>query len=188
MIKLFTAPTTEPVSLTDAKLYLKVDNTADDTLITDLIKSVRIEVESILGWKLISQTWDYWQDRFTDPIKPTLHNIASITHIKYRDQNYVEQTVSPSDYRLFTGTFPEEIEPVYTWPTTGIFPGAVNVRLVVGYAATANIPEFELIKRAFLAILADAYDYREDSQPSHSSVKTIPHGAREILMSARNFR
>lgn len=49
---------TEPVTLTEAKEWLKVDTviTEDDALITELIKVARIQCEGFLGISLITRT------------------------------------------------------------------------------------------------------------------------------------
>lgn len=49
---------TEPITLAEAKAWIKVDTaiTADDTLITELIKAARQQVEGFLGISLISRT------------------------------------------------------------------------------------------------------------------------------------
>ena len=49
-------PTEEPLTLTEAKAHLKVEVTADDTLITALIQAAREEAEQYLNLKLITQT------------------------------------------------------------------------------------------------------------------------------------
>jgi uncharacterized phiE125 gp8 family phage protein len=189
MYKLYTAPAVEPILKAEAKLYLKQDSTADDDLIDSLIIAARIEVENILGYKLINQTWDYWQKDFTDPIQIDMLPLSSITHVKYLDINRVEQTVANTDYYVYTNTEPGLIEPVSNWPIAGDWYNAVNVRFVTGFGAAAtNIPEFELIERAMLMIIADAYEFRENSQPSHSAIKSIPNSAKNILMSLRSFR
>lgn len=191
MIKLVTAPSVEPLSLADAKLFLKVDNTSDDALITEQIKAARQNVETILGYKLITQTWDYYQDCFRDPIVLPLDPVQSISYIKYQDTDNVTQTVDSGDYTLFENVLPAQIKPITTatFPTAGWYPAAVNVRLVVGYAdAAADIPNLETILRALKLILADMYENREDVQPSHSTVKLIPNCAKNVLMSLRSFR
>jgi len=43
--KVSTAPASEPITLAEAKLYLRVDTTADDALITALITAARETVE-----------------------------------------------------------------------------------------------------------------------------------------------
>ncbi len=62
--KLKTAPTEEPATLAEAKLHLKVENTADDTLISDLISSARELCEKETGRAFITQTWQLFLDRF----------------------------------------------------------------------------------------------------------------------------
>jgi uncharacterized phiE125 gp8 family phage protein len=190
MIRLVTAPTVEPILLTPAKLYLKVDNTTDDTLITEMIKASRQAIEDYLGYKLITQTWDYFQDEFTDPLIPNIYPLQSVAWIKYQDADNVTQTVSASDYNVFTNTFPAQIKPVVTttFPIEGDYPAAVNVRCVVGFGdATADIPQLETILRAIKLVLGEMYENRENVQPSHSAVKLIPNCARKILMNLRSF-
>src|SRR5574343_313593 len=119
MIRLITAPAVEPMTITEAKLYLKVDTTADDNLITELIKAVRIDVEKILGYKLINQTWDYFADDFTDPIILPLQPVSSVTYIKYYNIDKVLTTLAATEYYLFTDVEPAVIEPVTSFPVEG---------------------------------------------------------------------
>jgi uncharacterized phiE125 gp8 family phage protein len=51
------APLWEPISLDEAKLYLKVDSDEEDALIADLIKAARMWCEEQLGKLLQKQTW-----------------------------------------------------------------------------------------------------------------------------------
>jgi uncharacterized phiE125 gp8 family phage protein len=53
---LTTAPALEPVTLTEAKLFARVDGSADDALVTALIVSARQNVEGQTGRSLIDQT------------------------------------------------------------------------------------------------------------------------------------
>ena len=56
-VKVHAAPAVEPITLTEAKAYMKVDYTNDDTLIEDvLIPSARQMVEKMLNKALITQT------------------------------------------------------------------------------------------------------------------------------------
>src|SRR5438445_1990943 len=62
--KLVAGPAAEWITLSDAKVFLRVDNTSDDTLITSLISAVRQFAEGATRRVFITQTWDLWLDRF----------------------------------------------------------------------------------------------------------------------------
>ena len=47
----------EPVSLGQAKAFLKVDDVAEDALITTLIGAARLHVEGVTGRTLLAQSW-----------------------------------------------------------------------------------------------------------------------------------
>ena len=55
-LKIYSAPAIEPVTLSEAKLHLRVDGNDDDTLIQGLIQTARVDVETISLHKLITQT------------------------------------------------------------------------------------------------------------------------------------
>ena len=59
-----TLPSSEPITLADAKLHLKVETTADDSLIQSLITSCREEAEEYTGLILISQVWALYLNQF----------------------------------------------------------------------------------------------------------------------------
>ena len=61
---LLAGPAEEPVSLAQAKAFLKVDDAAEDALITTLIGAARLHVEGVTGRALLAQSWrvvlDHW--------------------------------------------------------------------------------------------------------------------------------
>lgn len=69
-IQLVAGPLTEPVTLSEAKLHLRVDNsfTDDDMLISGLIIAARQHCENITRRALISQQWKMTGDRFPSPM------------------------------------------------------------------------------------------------------------------------
>jgi uncharacterized phiE125 gp8 family phage protein len=54
---LLTAPTAEPVTLSDAKAALRIDDTRFDALLPGLISSARAVAEQETGRQLVEQTW-----------------------------------------------------------------------------------------------------------------------------------
>lgn len=88
------APTTEPITLDEAKLHCKVDGAADNALITDLITAAREIGEKETNRAFITQTWQLTFDVQPDVIeipKAPLQSIVSIKAIQavesYVDEN-----------------------------------------------------------------------------------------------------
>lgn len=54
---LLAGPAGEAVSLVEAKAFLKVDDAAEDGLITTLIGAARLHVEGVTGRALLAQSW-----------------------------------------------------------------------------------------------------------------------------------
>ena len=61
-LKLVTAPVNQPVSLVDAKDFLRVTTSDDDALITSLIDAATRKSENYNNRFYITQTWDVWID------------------------------------------------------------------------------------------------------------------------------
>ena len=81
---LLAGPATEPVSLAEAKAWLKLDGDDEDALVGTLIAAARLHVESATGRALIAQSWrlvlDAWpEDRVVRlPVSPLI-SLTSIT-------------------------------------------------------------------------------------------------------------
>src|SRR5882724_3057083 len=54
---LIAGPGAEPVTLAEAKAWCRVDATDEDALLTALIVAARLQVESLTGGALITQSW-----------------------------------------------------------------------------------------------------------------------------------
>ena len=61
---LVTAPTIEPVTVAEAKLFARIDVTADDALVNDLITAARKWCEQWRGRAMLTQTWNLFLDTF----------------------------------------------------------------------------------------------------------------------------
>jgi uncharacterized phiE125 gp8 family phage protein len=143
-LKLITGPETEPVSLTEAKLHLKVEHGVDDALITALITAAREQAEHITGRPFITQTWEQVLDEFpADELYLGKANVLAITSVKYIDLAGVEQTMDSADYSLDAESSPCWLLPAINsdWPDTLDTSNAVRVRFTCGYGAAAAVPE-----------------------------------------------
>ena len=145
-LKVITPPTTEPVTLTEAKQYLRVDGTADDALITSLIKQAREWCEDYQGKRYITQTLELVLDAFpnVDIEFKACSPVQSITTIKYTDKDNVETTLAATEYILDNDSFVNKTVLGYNkqWPTATLKPvNAVRIRFVAGYGVAAAVPE-----------------------------------------------
>ena len=190
-LKLITAPAAEPVSTSEAKSHLRVDTTADDTYIGTLITVARQNVESHLRRALISQTWEVVLDAFPAGVirlpKPPL---ASVTSIKYTDDEGVEATYSSANYVVDTDTEPGRVvlKSGQTWPAVTLAAAnGVRVRYVAGYgAAGSNVPQ--AIRQAILLVIGSLYENREDVLVAQGvSIGVLPFGVVALLAPYRIY-
>jgi len=97
--RLVTAPASEPLTLNEVKLFLRVDDTTEDDFITSLITAARGLVEGHTWMPLISQTWAMQFDK--DELNLLVWNInkaplISVSSITYYDSNNDIQTLAPT--------------------------------------------------------------------------------------------
>jgi len=85
---LLAEPAEEPVSLAETKAFLKVEDTAEDGLITTLIGAARLHVEGVTGQALLAQNWRVVLDRWPDNrvVKLPVGPFISLTEISAYDQ------------------------------------------------------------------------------------------------------
>lgn len=145
-IKLITAATTLPVTLAEAKLHCRIDDTDRDALITALITAATEMAEQHMGGRAVMpQTYELTLNAFPDALELTRVPVVSVTSVKYYDTAGVEQTLPGVMYTLdiTDDTGPAWVTPVYggDWPETRDQNGAVVCRYVAGYANAAAVPE-----------------------------------------------
>jgi uncharacterized phiE125 gp8 family phage protein len=171
VLSLVSGPNPEPVDTTDAKLYLRVDTSADDDLIDSLIHAARMWAENYTGRALITQTFD---QKFRglpaagSPLVLAKAPVASVTSITYLDADGASQTLDGSNYNLRTTSGPMagraliEVSSTFTSPTLyspAEYP--VTVRTVCGYGNPSTVPQG--IKAAILLMLGDMYEQRQET-------------------------
>lgn len=189
-LSLYTPPEIEPITLTEAKAHLRVDGTAEDSLITGLIQAAREYAETYTNRALITQVWDYTLDYFPasgviELPKPPLQAVNSIT---YKDTAGNTQTWDDDNYEVDTSEVFGRITPSYgiVWPSTQSTINAVTVRFTAGYGDCASdIPQS--IKQGILMYIADLYDSRQSSVMG-VSVSPAPTTAQMLLNQERALR
>jgi uncharacterized phiE125 gp8 family phage protein len=206
--QLITPPRAEPVSLSEAKLHLRVDFETDDSLITAFITTAREVCEQKFQRAIYDQTYvlsldqfNYGDWRSTIPmerrnslrfsalwesmaLRLPMPRLVSVTSITYLDVNGIQQTLDPSTYNVDASSQPARIVPAInlTWPTTDYYiPGSVQVTYVAGsYGDGIEIASCPAsIKLAIKLLIGHFYENREAS--SQLSLKAIPLGVDALL-------
>jgi len=188
-LKLITAPTSEPLTLEEAKAHLRVDHDDEDTLIYALIVAARQGAEHITERALMTQTWELALDWFpcvpyrrvewkhdrllADAINIPKPPLVSIVSVKYIDTEGVQQTLDSSAYLLDSHREPARILSVYAtdWPDTREQANAVLIRFTCGYADAASVPQE--IKQWMLLQIGMMYENRESV--AAGTISEIPY-------------
>ena len=189
-ISLVTAPTAEPVDLDEAKLHLRVDINDDDVLIESLILVARRISEGISNHKIITQTWNIFMDAFpgssTFYLPKSLAPLASVTHIKYTDEDDNQSTFGSSNYVVDIYSEPARIKlsDGANWPTdTLIELNGVEIQIVVGYGDPDDVPQE--FKQAIMLMIGHWYENREQVTVGEIA-REIPMGVETLLWLDRN--
>ncbi len=165
MPHLRTSAPTEPLTLLEAKLHLRVTHEAEDTLISTLISAARDSAEQLLQRALCTSAWQLSLAAFPGgAIALPMPPLVSIQSVQYRDTAGALQTLSASDYLVDAASTPGQILPALdrSWPATQAgHPAAVVVAYTAGYGAPEAVPA--PIKAWMLLAIGDLYANREAS-------------------------
>jgi uncharacterized phiE125 gp8 family phage protein len=158
------APAALAVSVSLAKQQCRVTHDHEDEFLEHLVNVATDKVLSMTRYACIAQTWQLTLDRFPgiDQITLPFAPLASVTSIKYDDEDGAEQTHAASNYSVETGLWPGRVRLKSTkeWPGLNSDINAVRVLYVVGHASAADVPNE--LKQAILMAVGHFYRNRED--------------------------
>lgn len=138
-------PVDEPVTLSEAKEYLRIDS-SDDSFngeIERYIAASRSEVEYLTSTRMITQTVTVLGSGFADLLALSIGPVQSVSSIKYVDTQGVEQTLAAENYELVGSGLQQSVQLTIgnSWPTVRYRPDTVRMTAVVGYGvAGADLP------------------------------------------------
>lgn len=160
------APGTEPIALSDAKAFLRVSGSNDDTLITRLIVTAREAAESFLQRSLITQSWKLSYDDYAPScIMLPRGPVQSITSVTMIALDGSQTTVASGNYRLNAG---KEIL-IMDSPLVSYI---VEVVYVTGYGSSAATVPSPIVQGMY-AHIAEMYEKRVDGMPISTATKNL---------------
>ena len=193
-----TEPASEPITLAEAKSYLRVDSSGDDALITSLIVSARKLCEEHMQRAIMSQTLQLfldstididdplWEGTRTGPYLNYYKNyidlpmpiVSSVTHVKTYDDSDNATTFANTRYYVDKARQPARVvlRTGETLPTALRVANAIEVQYVTGYASANAVPE--PIKVGIYQVLTYLYEHRGDMYEGKTS---LPSTASKVL-------
>lgn len=191
MYKLITAPTVEPISVTELKSQLRITGTSQDTMLGVLAKAARQHVEDYLRYSLMTATWELYLDSFPksgDCIWIQKSPVTEITFLKYYNtEGTLTELSLNTDYIPDFNSKPCRIYEAYSkqWPAARVIPNAVIVKFKAGYETAAAVPD--LIRQAILMVATTMYENPSD-EVTGTQVNTIEANSLHFLKPLRAMR
>lgn len=191
-LQLVTPPAAEPVTLSDAKAFLRVGTGHEDDLIAQFIASARIRVEAETGRALIlrtcRETLDRWDlpgriadqgRQFRLPLPPlisvmsvTIHDADDAGTVWDAANYFVDAASDPGRIAVRSGDFPRPGRAV----------AGIEILFEAGYGASADdVPE--ALREAVMRLTADAYLNRDGN-----GARPLPMTVQSLLAPYKRVR
>ncbi len=160
---LLAAPAAEPVSLAEAKAHLRIDNSAEDAVISERITAARNFVEAATGLRLIDQQWRFTLDRWPDDglVRFRAGPLKSLDATRLRDEAGTATSLALSNFDLVAGANAIRLRTRPADPGRPI--GGIELELTLGFGASAaSVPP--PLREAMLQLLAYWHENRGDGE------------------------
>jgi uncharacterized phiE125 gp8 family phage protein len=157
---LLAAPAVEPLSLAEAKAFLRVEHGDDDDVISALIAASRIHIEAQTRRALVTQSWrialDSWPANGRLPVRPA--PLQSVIASRVYNAAGVAQTIDLQAFVLDAGNSALAFAP-WTLAQPGRLAAGIELDLVCGYGdAESDVPE--PLRQAIRLLVAHWYENR----------------------------
>jgi uncharacterized phiE125 gp8 family phage protein len=156
---LTSAPQAEPVTLEEAKAFARIDGTADDAVVTAMIRAARMEIESRTGRALVTQGWRIVRDGVPrgGVVRLAPAPVQSVSAVTVYGESGAPQVVPATDYQVDTASSPGRLCFKTGWTSRAV--NGLEIDLVAGYGPPAAVPA--PLKHAVLMLVAYWYEQRE---------------------------
>lgn len=172
LLTLHTNPASEPVTLSEAKSYLRVDSSTEDSLVNLLITAARKSAEEYLRRSLITQSWKLAYDDFiAGDIALPRGPVQSITSVALVDINGSSSAVSASVYSLNAAKTHMVLDGILS-------AHRVEIIYVAGYGAASDVPA--PLRQGILAHTAEMFDRRSEAAALPASALALYAPYREL--------
>lgn len=185
-LRVVVAPETEPITLEEARLHLRLDaygsppGHEDDSLIAALLPAAREYCELYAGRSFAPQTLELTMNEFpviwrsTSAIELPMAPVISVESVAS-----VDGTLDGTGYSLEAG----KLYPALAWPTVTTFPAAIRIRYRAGFSLPGESPQDDPLparaRAAILLVLGDLYENRTATAADQRY--ELPFGVQSLL-------
>jgi uncharacterized phiE125 gp8 family phage protein len=179
---LLAGPAAEPITLTQAKQFLRVEHDDDDDMITALIAGSRIHVETQTRRALITQSWrltrDVWPASGCLALLPV--PVKTLDAVRVYKSDGTALALDATGFTLDASDAPARLAFVHGAPVAPERPAAgIEIDITCGYGdAGTNVPE--PLRQAIRLLVAHWYENRGLIAVG-SEVAVLPQSAAALI-------
>lgn len=173
-----TPPASEPVSLAEAKLFLRVDHNAEDDLIATLIGAAREAVEAGCGRALITrrvrESLDIWRREAVQGAVLGIGPVSEVFAVRLIADNGAQSVIDPERYRLEGRRDRPRLVFPPGLPATLRSAGGIEIEYEAGFAEEAGDLPLAL-RLATLQIVGALYEARLGEGGLSETARALMH-------------
>lgn len=182
---LLEGPAVEPVSLAEAKLWLRLDGAAEDDLVQALIVAARLLVEAEIGQVLIGQNWrliaDAWPAGATIPVR--VGRVLAVAGGRVFDGDGQPAAIPAENFTVLGAGEVPQILPAAR-PQPGRAHAGIEIDLRLGFGETpSDVPD--TIRLAIRRLVVMWFENRGDVESAETG---LPPQIRALLRPFRRVR
>jgi uncharacterized phiE125 gp8 family phage protein len=160
-------PPAEPLTLAEAKAWLRVDGAEEDALILHCLASARRQVEALSGQRLITQRWRVVLDAANLPAGPLPLPFSPLQAVEALSLTQADGSTATPDAASWRH------DDAGLWLAPGLTAHSLVLTLRLGYGdAAAAVPEPLL--HAVRLLLARAFEQRGDGEGEAALPAAVP--------------
>lgn len=181
---LLAGPAAEPLSLADAKAFLRVAHDDDDAVIAALIAAARSQIEAMTRCALLTQSWRLVLDRWPDDGRVRLRfgPLRELAAVRVYDGAGHTSAIDPAGFAIdaAAGII---AAPCWSLPLPGRSLAGIELDLALGFGPLpSDVPE--LLRHALRTLVAHWYENRGLAAIG-ASVALLPGSVAAMIASYR---
>jgi uncharacterized phiE125 gp8 family phage protein len=175
---LLTPPAAEPWTVAEAKSFLRVEHSDDDTIIAALIAAARGHVEALTRRALLTQSWRFVLDAWPADGRIVLRMgpLRSVIAARVYD---TANNASGIDVETFVVDVAADVvaSPCWALPVPGRATAGIELDLQLGYGNAADVPH--ALRHAVRMLVAHWYENR--GLVAAGTVAALPAGVDALV-------